>query len=141
MRMTLDLLHEFANTEVFCLFHNRMWQSWYSEVNIYVLALCEQIDGLFTSNGPKRSANTGTQLIVNKSRSFIGSSAAKRDTFVDFLSNRTEWLLTLYRSSRPYKWIFGSCLGFLGAFTTSSNFSTQLLRPIVFKGNLWRRSR
>ena len=27
MRMTLDLLHEFANTEVFCLFHNCMWQS------------------------------------------------------------------------------------------------------------------
>ena len=25
MRMTLDLLHEFANTEVFCLFHNCMW--------------------------------------------------------------------------------------------------------------------
>ena len=36
MRMTLDLLHELANTEVFCLFHNCMWQSRLSEVNVYV---------------------------------------------------------------------------------------------------------
>ena len=28
--MTLDLLHEFANTEIFCLFHNCMWQSRHS---------------------------------------------------------------------------------------------------------------
>ena len=48
MRMTLDLLHEFANTEVFCLFHNCMWQSRHSEVNVYFLALCEQTDGLST---------------------------------------------------------------------------------------------
>ena len=34
VRMTLDLLHEFANTEVFCLFHNCMWQSRHSEVNV-----------------------------------------------------------------------------------------------------------
>ena len=47
MRMTLDLLHEFANTEVFCLFHNCMWQSRHSEVDVYFLALCEQTDGLF----------------------------------------------------------------------------------------------
>ena len=45
MRMTLDLLHEFANTEVFCLFHNCMWQSRHSEVNVSFLALCEQTDG------------------------------------------------------------------------------------------------
>ena len=51
MRMTLDLLHEFANTDFFCLFHNCMWQSRHSEVNVYFLALCEQTDGLFTFNG------------------------------------------------------------------------------------------
>ena len=55
MRMTLDLLHEFANTEVFCLFHNCMWQSRHSEVNVYFLALCEQIDGLSSSNKSHRS--------------------------------------------------------------------------------------
>ena len=48
MRMTLDLLHELANTEVFCLFHNSMWQSRHSEVNVYFLALCEQTDGFFS---------------------------------------------------------------------------------------------
>ena len=55
MRMTLDLLHEFANTEVFCLFHKCMWQSRHSEVSVYFLALCEQTDGLFTFNGSPRS--------------------------------------------------------------------------------------
>ena len=56
MRMTLDLLHEFAKTEVFCLFHNCMWQSRHSEVNVYFLALCEQTDGLSTFNGSPRSS-------------------------------------------------------------------------------------
>ena len=32
-------------------------------------------------------------------------------------------------------------LGWLGAFCLSSNFCTQLLHPIMFQGNLWRRSR
>ena len=34
--------------EVLCLFHNCMWQSRHSEVNVYLLALCEQTDGLST---------------------------------------------------------------------------------------------
>ena len=42
MRMTLDLLHEFANTEVFCLFHNCTWQSRYSDINVYFLALFDK---------------------------------------------------------------------------------------------------
>ena len=46
MKMTLDLIHEFSNSEVFCLFHNCMWQSRHSEVNVYFFALCEQTDGL-----------------------------------------------------------------------------------------------
>ena len=40
--MTLDLLHDIANTEVFCLFHNCMWQSRHSEINGYFLALCQK---------------------------------------------------------------------------------------------------
>ena len=48
MRVTLDLLHEFANTEVFGLFHYCMWQSRHSEVNVYFLALGERTDGLST---------------------------------------------------------------------------------------------
>ena len=45
MRMTLDLLHEFEDAKVLCLFHNCMWQSRHSEVNVYFLALREQTDG------------------------------------------------------------------------------------------------
>ena len=37
-------------------------------------------------------------------------------------------------------WVFGFWLDLLGVFTTS-NFWTQFFHPIVFKGNLWRRSR
>ena len=33
MRMTFDLFDELLNSEIFCFFHNCMWQSWYSEVN------------------------------------------------------------------------------------------------------------
>ena len=51
MRMTLDLLHEFSNTEVFCLFHNCIWQSRHSEVNVHFLAQCEQTGGCSLSTG------------------------------------------------------------------------------------------
>ena len=54
MRVTLDLLHEFANTKIFGLFHNCMWQSRHSEVDVCLLTLREQL-GLFTSNGSLRS--------------------------------------------------------------------------------------
>ena len=87
----------------------------------------------------KRSTDTGTQLENRSPRTYIGAFAVKQDTFVDFLSNRTGWLLTLNRSLRSYNSIFGLWLGLLGVFTTSSNFWTQFFHPIVFKGNSrWR---
>ena len=39
MRMIFDLLHKLVNSEMFCFFHNCMWQSWYSEVNVVLLHL------------------------------------------------------------------------------------------------------
>ena len=51
MRMTLDLLHELANAEVLCLFHNCMWQSWHSEVNVYFLELGQRL----STHGSPRS--------------------------------------------------------------------------------------
>ena len=54
-RMTLDLFHEFANTEVLCLFHN-MWQSKLSEVNVYFLSCV---------NKPVGCSLTGLHLLVN----------------------------------------------------------------------------
>ena len=37
MRVVLDLLHEFTNTIVLSLFHNRMLQSGYSEVDVTIV--------------------------------------------------------------------------------------------------------
>ena len=158
MKMTLDLLHEFANTEVFCLFHNCMWRSWHSEVKIYFLALCEQTDGLSTFNRTlrsylicvyvsvslslsKRLTDTDTQLFTGLSVLSLDTFAAKQDLFVDFLRKRTGWLLTLNRSSCSYNWFFVFWLGLLGVFTTPSNFWIQFFHPNVFEENLRRRSR
>ena len=112
MRMTLDLLHEFANTEVFCLFRNCMWQSRHSEVEVYFLALCEQTDGLFTFNGfspflfdlrlrfrlrlclDLNVQQTLAHTTVNKSScSCIGAFAVKQDTFVTGLTVLTSGFL------------------------------------------------
>ena len=35
VRVVLDLLHELTNTRVLSLFHSRMWQSKYSEINVH----------------------------------------------------------------------------------------------------------
>ena len=152
--MTLDLLHEFSNTEVFCLFHNCMWPSRHSEVNVYFLALCEQTDGLFTFTGSHRSYlicvfvfvcvfvliltfNRHWHTTLHKSpRAHVGAFAAKQDTFVDFLSGRNGWLLPLNRSLRSYNWVFGFWLGLLGVFTSSSNF----LNPILSSKCLYKKS-
>ena len=39
MRMTFDLFDKLLNSEMFCFFHNCMWQSWYSKVNVVLLHL------------------------------------------------------------------------------------------------------
>ena len=109
MRMTLDLLHKFADAKVLCLFHNCMWQSRHSEVNVYFLALCEQTGGLSTFNQSPRAClicvyvfvcvfvviltfNGHWHTTVHRSpRAYSGAFAAKQDTFVDFLSKRTGW--------------------------------------------------
>ena len=65
--------------------------------------------------------------------SCIGAFAVKLDTFVDFLSARTGWLLCQNQSPCSYKWIFGFWLCLFGVFTTSSNFWTQFFHPIAFK--------
>ena len=39
MTVTLDLLHEFANTEFFGLFDNCLWQSRHPEVDVYLLEM------------------------------------------------------------------------------------------------------
>ena len=76
--MNLDLLHKFANTEIFCLFHNCMWQSRHPEINVYLLAavwtnrwivpILMWSASTFSSaslSWSKRSTDTGPQLLTN----------------------------------------------------------------------------
>ena len=149
MRVTLDLLHEFANTEVFGLFHNCMWQSRHSEVDVYFLTLCEQINWLLTANGSHRSNLICVHIFVcvldfiwtfNRHTLVLSQPSKKRLSI--------SWALELdgcsVETGRPVltdNWICGLWLGLglLGVFTMSRNFRTQFLHPTVFKGNLLRR--
>ena len=143
MRVTLDLLHEFANTEVFCLFHNCMWQSGHPEVDIYFLALCEQIDGLSTGLFRLRLCldlsvltDTGTQL-ENRSPLFLHWCFRIQARHVCRFPEHSNRMVAFAKTGLPVLtigfWVFG--LGLLGVFTTSSNFWTQFFHPIIFEGN------
>ena len=58
MRVILDLLHELTNTRIFGLFHNCMWQSRYSEVNVHLFERCGRTSWLSVSlSFSKRSTN------------------------------------------------------------------------------------
>ena len=156
MRMTLDLLHEFAITKVFCLFHNCMWQSRHSEVDVSVLALCEQTGWLFTNKSPcsnmicvyvfvfvfvviytlnRHWHTTGKQVSVF----FHWCFRSQVRNIFDILNTRTELLFWQNKLPCSNKWIFGLWVGLLlEVYTTSSNFWTQFFHPIVFEGNLCR---
>ena len=109
--MTLDLLHEFANTEVFCLFHNCMWQYPDTLKSMSISSSCVNkpmdcpLTGLsvlvwsastFSSASlslSTRSTSTGTQLFASLSVLTLVLSQLKQDIFFDLLSKRTRWFL------------------------------------------------
>ena len=150
MRVTLDLLHEFANTEVFCLFHNCMWQSRHSEVNENFLAQCEQNDGLSTFNKSLRShlicvyvfafvfvfiykLNRHWHTTINMSPcSYIGAFTTKQDIFFDLLGER---LLT-HGSHRSWQLGFGWIRweSLLLSATSEPNSFIQLTLKEIFGG-------
>ena len=142
--------------ESFCLFHNCMWQSRHSEVNVYFLALCEQTDGLFTFNGSHRSSMISVYVFVcvfvliwtfNRHWHTTGKHVSLffhwcfrsqvRHVF-DFLSTRTGWLLCQNRSSCSNSWIFGFWLGLLefspSPATSEPNSFIQLSSKEIFGG-------
>ena len=144
--------------ESFWLFHNCMWQSRHPDVDVYVLALCEQTRSLFMNKSPcsnmicvcvfvcvfvliwtfnRHWHTTGKQITLFFHRC---CSSHVRNIF-DFLNTRTGLLLWQNGSPCSNNWMWGLWLGLLGVFSTSSNFWTQLFHPIVFKGNLWRRQK
>ena len=51
MGVVLDLLHELTNTRKFGLFHNWMWQSRYSEVDVHLVKRWGRTDWLSAHNG------------------------------------------------------------------------------------------
>ena len=122
--MTLDLLHDLANTEVFCLFYNCMWQSRHSELNVYFIELSEQ---------------TGWLSIYKSLRSWVCDFTAKQDILSDLPSKQTRWLLTLHRSHRAYNWVFDFgwvCLeSFPPPATSESNSFIQLSLKVIFGGS------
>ena len=88
---------QFANTKVFCLLHNCMWQCRHPKVDVYVLALCEQTRWLFINKSPCSNmicvyvfvcvlvltwtlTDTGTQLENRSPCSFIGALAVTWET-------------------------------------------------------------
>ena len=149
-------IHEFANTEVCCLFHNCMCQSRHSGVNVYFLALrwtnrwivhFQQVSPCLFDLRLRFRLRLCLDLNIQQtlahncqqvSCSYIGAFAVKQDTFVGFLSTRTGWLLTLSKSPCSNHWIFGLWLGLLGVFTTPAtsepNSFIQLSLKEIFGG-------
>ena len=123
--MTLDRLHEFGNTKMSCLFHNCMWQSRHSEVDVYVLALCEQTDGLSTFNRSPCSNMICVYVFVC--------------VFVFIYTCNRQWHTTLgleLVGSIVNFWIVAQLV-----FWSLSIFWTQFSFPVMFQGDLWRRPR
>ena len=162
MMMTLDLLHEFANTEVVCLFHNCMWQSRHSEINVNFLALCGQIDGLFTFNGSPflhdlrlrfrlrlcldpnvqqtLAHNSGWMTMHSQVSPFLSLCFRSQTRHLfDLLSKRTRWLLTLHKSLRAWQLVFGFWLdcweSSLPPSTSEPNSFTQFSLKEIFGGS------
>ena len=134
MRVILDLLHELTNTRMFGLFHNCMWQSRYSEVDVR----CGRTGWLSNHNGSHRSNSICVYVFVcvfvfiwtfNR---HIGTLAAKEETFVDFLCS--------VETGRPVLAIGFVVFGWVGwelsacQETSEPNFFIQLSLQEIFGG-------
>ena len=179
MWVVLDLLNQFTNTRVLSLFHNRMWQSKYSEVNVHLvqhwllvtlrettgvtvlswcvsfstlklllssdervcLAPCAWLASRQTTGVPVLSCLTAFSWKERVSISF------ERDVFIAPCT----WLGVTANNGFPrsimiWVWIW---LVWLGTFRSLrnlsiwslSNFWTQFFHPVMFQGDLWRRTR
>ena len=137
MRVVLDLLYEFANTRVFGLFHNTMWQSRYSEVNVYFFALCEQTDGLFTFNGYldlHLRFCLCLCLSLNVQQTNWYSRSHERNVY-RFLEHSNGTFVLSQRVSPFYKLDWG-LVGLVGSLL----FVEQLLNPIPLSNHVTRKS-
>ena len=165
MVVVLDFLHEFTNTIVLSLFHNRMWPSGYSEVDVNLVYHWTLWS--WANNGSLRSIaicfffQIEVRAVTRKTwmrhslwadngspRSIVVHIFFTRETCFDFLRTiRSFWADNGSPSSIMiwiwvwWGWLGTFCLSSNFSFWLSSNFWTQFLHLIMFQGNLWRRPR
>ena len=134
MRMTLDLLDELLNAEIFCFFFTTACDNPGTLKSM-------SISSSWVNKPMDCSLSTGLPVLIWSASTFSPASLS--------LSTRsTDTGTQLWLNGGPFtgltvldNWMFCFWLGLLGVFVTSSNFWTQFFHPIVFKGNLRRRSR
>ena len=95
VRVVLDLLDQFTNTTVLSLFHNRMWQSGYSEVDVNLVYHWWLVICITANNGSPRS-------VVFCFVFHIEVCAVTRETFGAFSGKQrvSPWLSWFISSSR-----------------------------------------
>ena len=116
MRMTLDLLHEFANTEVFCLFHNATCNpDTLKSMSLSSRCVNKPMDCSLSTGLPvliwaastfssaslswsKRSTNTGTLLLTSLPVLTLVLLQSNKTRLSISWARETGWLLTLNRS-------------------------------------------
>ena len=155
--MTFDLLHELLNAKFFCFFHNCMWQSWHSEVNVYFLELSERLSThgsprsclicvyvfvcvfvfIYKFNRHWHTTLDGWWSIHKSPRSWVfGAFATKQDIFSDLLRERTCCLPTglsvLDNLVLGFGWIRWESS--LSPTTSESNSFIQLSLKEIFGG-------
>ena len=114
----------------YCFLHNCMWQSWYSEVNVYFLLM----GGLLSTHGSFRSCLIYVYVFVyNLYRHWHGTL----DGFWSIHgSSRSCWVFVQWRFS-PFLIIgFLVWVGFVGCLCCFQ----RLLNPILSSNYLWRKS-
>ena len=146
VRVGLDLLDQFSNTRVLSLFHNRMWQPRYSEVNVHLVLHWLLVTWLVTcvtaDNGCRRSITFNSFFMKRTCFDLLGTGR-----FSSTL--RGPWVAPdngLLRSIMIWVWIWLVQLGTLKllhnlSIRSLSNFWTQFFHPVMFQWDLWRKPR
>ena len=136
--MIFDLFDGILNSEMFCFFHNCMWQSWNSIVNVELLHLYGSLRSclIFFFNSCKRQHATlcGFKSTHGSLRScwVLDVLVIKQNTFLNLRCG----LLSTYGSLRSWWLGFWFWLDSLVFFAGSNDFWIQLFHPIVFTRTL-----
>ena len=129
MRVILDLLHELTNTRIFGLFHDFMWQSRYSEVNVHLVERCGRTGWLSNHNGSPRPIMIYIYVLS------LSLSLSKRSTNkLVFLQSRKkrvsiswalEWDVCSVTTGLPVPSWFGLGFGWVGWLTSACRSTSE----------------